>query len=355
MSVLAFLFVLNHQAIGDRLLITDALYSSTVSRVRVLRKYMMRTSFRYRSRLAETFGPDCSLMDDELGISDNETTNTEAAVKNLDNTGKYQPELPPANLKSATKNLESATKNESVDDKGSSAVSSPEVACPQDKQNNDHSCEFCTLSWTPAMISAFEIISADLHRTLPRLGVGPAFSRQDSTVRNTDNTGNHNYGAPRESQYCGSDTTESTKSPSSSIAPQHHPVVPNKEMNESSFMIRDNCKNAGGTDSTANASKSGDLLRSDSKPYNRHRHHRLSYSIPSEIGVRPLPVALFRNDPRKLYSRLRLLLETFVLLRPDIGYVQGMGFLAAVLLIYMEDDFDAFKCFCNLVVSIVYE
>ena len=34
--------------------------------------------------------------------------------------------------------------------------------------------------------------------------------------------------------------------------------------------------------------------------------------------------------------------------RPDIGYVQGMSYVAATLLLYMGDEFQSFVTFCNL-------
>lgn len=41
------------------------------------------------------------------------------------------------------------------------------------------------------------------------------------------------------------------------------------------------------------------------------------------------------------------MLEAYVSYRPDIGYVQGMSFLASMLLLVM-DTFDSFKCLANL-------
>lgn len=40
-------------------------------------------------------------------------------------------------------------------------------------------------------------------------------------------------------------------------------------------------------------------------------------------------------------------MEAYVCYRPDIGYVQGMSFLASMFLLVM-DTFDAFKCLANL-------
>lgn len=47
------------------------------------------------------------------------------------------------------------------------------------------------------------------------------------------------------------------------------------------------------------------------------------------------------------HSILEGVLGSYVIYRPDIGYVQGMSFLAAMLLLNME-AVDTFVCFCNL-------
>ncbi|KAG8269172.1 hypothetical protein J6590_004467 [Homalodisca vitripennis] len=47
------------------------------------------------------------------------------------------------------------------------------------------------------------------------------------------------------------------------------------------------------------------------------------------------------------YDMLHCLLAAYVCYRPDVGYVQGMSFIAAVLILNMEAA-DAFVCFANL-------
>jgi hypothetical protein len=44
---------------------------------------------------------------------------------------------------------------------------------------------------------------------------------------------------------------------------------------------------------------------------------------------------------------LHCLLGAYVCYRPDVGYVQGMSFIAAVLILNLEAA-DAFICFANL-------
>ena len=51
-----------------------------------------------------------------------------------------------------------------------------------------------------------------------------------------------------------------------------------------------------------------------------------------------------------MHEKLREVLEAYVWFRPDIGYVQGMSYLAAVLLLYM-DSFPAFVCLANILNS----
>lgn len=45
---------------------------------------------------------------------------------------------------------------------------------------------------------------------------------------------------------------------------------------------------------------------------------------------------------------LHCLLAAYVCYRPDVGYVQGMSYIAAILLLNME-HYDAFICFANLI------
>lgn len=45
---------------------------------------------------------------------------------------------------------------------------------------------------------------------------------------------------------------------------------------------------------------------------------------------------------------LREVLQTYVVFRPDMGYVQGMSYLASMLLLYLDDEFECFKAFANM-------
>jgi len=48
------------------------------------------------------------------------------------------------------------------------------------------------------------------------------------------------------------------------------------------------------------------------------------------------------------YDQLMTVLETYATFRPEIGYVQGMSYLAAVLLLY-NDTYSTFVCFANVI------
>lgn len=58
-------------------------------------------------------------------------------------------------------------------------------------------------------------------------------------------------------------------------------------------------------------------------------------------------LSFFHAEGSHYEFALRDVLEAFLYLKPDVGYSQGMSFLAAVLLLYM-DPYEAFCCFVNM-------
>ena len=56
---------------------------------------------------------------------------------------------------------------------------------------------------------------------------------------------------------------------------------------------------------------------------------------------------LFRYG-NKLYQPLKNVLQAYSLFRPDLGYVQGMSYVAASLLLHYGSEFDTFMIFANL-------
>ena len=75
----------------------------------------------------------------------------------------------------------------------------------------------------------------------------------------------------------------------------------------------------------------------------RSAHKAIMLDLP-----RTFPELTFFHAEGSHYEfALRDVLEAFLYLKPDVGYSQGMSFLAAVLLLYM-DPFEAFVCFSNM-------
>jgi len=55
----------------------------------------------------------------------------------------------------------------------------------------------------------------------------------------------------------------------------------------------------------------------------------------------------FRHG-KKLYQPLKNILAAFSVFRPDMGYVQGMSYIAGSLLMHTGDEFAGFQCFANM-------
>ena len=65
---------------------------------------------------------------------------------------------------------------------------------------------------------------------------------------------------------------------------------------------------------------------------------------------RTFPQLAFFNPGGPLHERLRDVLQTFCFFRPDCGYVQGMSYLAAMLLLFL-DTFEAFAALANIMAA----
>jgi len=71
-----------------------------------------------------------------------------------------------------------------------------------------------------------------------------------------------------------------------------------------------------------------------------------------ELIRRDLPrtfpdLKLFKNPESEPYNQILKVLETAAYFQPEIGYVQGMSYVAATLLLFMN-HYDTFLCFTNL-------
>ncbi|GMI35088.1 hypothetical protein TrCOL_g6166 [Triparma columacea] len=86
-------------------------------------------------------------------------------------------------------------------------------------------------------------------------------------------------------------------------------------------------------------------------PPSRSSHSRDHTVIDIDVDIpRTFPYLSFFHDGGEWEGRLRRLLATYCSYRPDIGYIQGMSFLAAMLLLSM-DSYEAFLSLANLVNS----
>ncbi|PFH33804.1 hypothetical protein BESB_080200 [Besnoitia besnoiti] len=70
-----------------------------------------------------------------------------------------------------------------------------------------------------------------------------------------------------------------------------------------------------------------------------------SAELVDKQAVQPVPFGVPASH--MMYEYLRCVLEAYVMFRPDVGYVQGMAYLAGAFLLYM-DEYSAFVCLCNL-------
>lgn len=76
------------------------------------------------------------------------------------------------------------------------------------------------------------------------------------------------------------------------------------------------------------------------------RSERSAACIPFDLP-RTFPTLAFFREGGPLHDDCMRILEAYSCFRPDIGYVQGMTFLAAVLLLYLP-PYPAFVALCNL-------
>jgi TBC1 domain family member 14 len=69
-----------------------------------------------------------------------------------------------------------------------------------------------------------------------------------------------------------------------------------------------------------------------------------------DLDLRRMDLKLDEEKSRRVGTEVKRLLEVFELYRPDIRYVQGMSYLAWILLIRLN-PYCSFVCFANLVLN----
>uniref|UniRef100_A0A146M8P5 TBC1 domain family member 14 n=1 Tax=Lygus hesperus TaxID=30085 RepID=A0A146M8P5_LYGHE len=94
--------------------------------------------------------------------------------------------------------------------------------------------------------------------------------------------------------------------------------------------------------SAAGSSNSIDLGNSESESDRVHTMELIQLDI-----SRTFPHLCIFQKKGPYYEMLHSVLAAYVCYRPDVGYVQGMSFIAAVLILNMDAP-DAFICFANL-------
>jgi hypothetical protein len=57
------------------------------------------------------------------------------------------------------------------------------------------------------------------------------------------------------------------------------------------------------------------------------------------------------EEDQPMAAGLREVLETYIVFRPDVGYMPGMSHIAAMLMLYVDKPFDSFVCFANLMAT----
>ena len=98
-------------------------------------------------------------------------------------------------------------------------------------------------------------------------------------------------------------------------------------------------------------SMSSDSSSAEEDPQRLGKRKSLHYI---EVDLpRTFPQLSFFKDGSPMQDDLKKLLMSYAFYRPDVGYIQGMSYIAAVLLLYM-DVHSAFSCFANLLSSHFY-
>lgn len=66
---------------------------------------------------------------------------------------------------------------------------------------------------------------------------------------------------------------------------------------------------------------------------------------------RTFPTLAFFHDGGVMHTGLERILLCFALYCPEIGYVQGLSFLVAMLLLQCMDEYEVFVCLTNMILA----
>ncbi|KAL8272636.1 hypothetical protein Esti_003424 [Eimeria stiedai] len=368
------------RAVGDQLRLTPQYYELLVARMANARSHLLKTNRKYRERIEGIGG---SLLRHFEAPSDSATAlATETPLPKptvcslcgapVDEAGVASPAGGPFRSSSKSNN----------DGNSRSKSSSTWVGCG----GGD-----CCFKWEDEVFGSFLAISADLHRTLPRLGLvdtrppvhadgsktpaaaASAAAAAAAEEQPVEKEAAHQHAAraqeasEADATPAGDTKTNSAASPAAASA-----AAANGSSSGTSKAASVGCPAAASDHveaSTCSALPAKAELRLASgvlcegphcaaesagkqregggfggPPGGTPQGGEVS-SRPDSQAVAPLPFGVAGGE--KMECFLQTVLECFVMLRPDIGYVQGMAFIAAALLLYM-DEYSAFVCFANL-------
>ncbi|XP_026189998.1 uncharacterized protein LOC34622363 [Cyclospora cayetanensis] len=334
------------RAIGDQMRLTPKFYELLVARMDTARRHLLRTNSKYRERIeyigGSTMPASTHAQEAESGAHQQPTearTVQNSKVCSLCGSrtdGPSETNLP----SSGTEGSRSSDKAESSDCIGRDCF-----------------------MWEGEVFTSFLAISADLHRTLPRLGL---FSSRPTTGWSKPNAEAAPNPAP--------DLSDSLSTPMGSTLRAHslefavpsdaaRPTPEEARADDKDSSNNSSCnswgENADAVDLCASEGRSSatEDVRSSSFPcceggqgtqrplQGLSPERRAAAAPPDSQAVAPVPFGMAGGE--KMETFLQTVLEAYVMLRPDLGYVQGMAFIAATLLLYM-DEYSAFVCFANL-------
>lgn len=59
---------------------------------------------------------------------------------------------------------------------------------------------------------------------------------------------------------------------------------------------------------------------------------------------------MFKKSDSQMSTDLKEVLQAFVVSRPDVGYIQGLSYIAGMLLLYM-DKYQSFVALMNIILN----
>jgi hypothetical protein len=146
-----------------------------------------------------------------------------------------------------------------------------------------------------------------------------------------------------------------------SITKEYYDIEANKSIQllvkinkNSKKKINNKINNENKKEINSNESENSSMSIATKKLYSKYIKQTLDKEksislIDLDIGRTFSSLGVFKNESQ-LGNNLKEILRIFVVARPDIGYVQGLSYIAGTLLLQM-DKFTSFVCFMNIILS----